>query len=306
LGHARSFLLAWWSVRSRGGRMVLRIEDLDRERSRPELVRACLSDLEWLGLDWDEGPLFQSADTSAFEAACGELLARGEAYPCVCTRREIAALSAPHAEDAETPYPGTCRGRWATLGEAEEEAGRRAGLRLFVPPGPVEFEDTVHGRVSFDVAAEVGDFLIRRRDGAHAYQLAVVVDDARQGVTEVLRGDDLLPSTARQALLLDRLGLPRPTWAHVALVAHPGGRRLAKRRRDLSLSALRESGVDPRAIVGWAARSAGLECQPTLARDVLDVFEPAALACGPVELDGGTLRELHASHSFPGPRPRPF
>ena len=296
LGHARTFLLAWWSARSRGGRVVLRIEDLDRERSKAEWVEACLRDLDWLGLDWDGEALFQSADTAPLDEACSLLLERGQAYPCVCTRSEIAALSAPQAGEREVPYPGTCRGRWRTPEEARGATGRAAGIRLAVPPGSVAVEDRLRGEVLTDVAAEVGDFLIRRRDGVHAYQLAVVVDDARQGVTEVLRGDDLLPSAARQALLLDRLDLGRPSWVHVPLVVHPDGRRLAKRRRDLALSTLRASGADPRAVAGWAARSAGLDCgaRPRAA-EVLAAYRPEALSRSPAVLDEETLRVLTSS-----------
>ena len=272
LGHARSFLLAWWSARSRGGRVVLRIEDLDTTRSRPELVDACVADLEWLGLDWDGPALRQSAGIERYAGACRRLLADRAAYACVCSRAEIAAASAPHVEDRETRYPGTCRGRWSSPEAALSETGRHSGLRLVVPEGRVPIDDRVHGTVAFDVDGEVGDFLIRRRDGVFAYQLAVVVDDHAQGVTEVLRGDDLLSSAARQAVLLDRLDLPRPDWVHVPLVTAEDGSRLSKRRGDLALTQLREEGVDPRAVVGWAARSAG---QPADERARADEVAPA-------------------------------
>jgi glutamyl-tRNA synthetase len=293
LGHARSFLLAWWHIRSRKGRVHLRIEDLDGDRSKPELVDTCLRDLEWLGLDWDGPVLFQSADTTALERAADDLLARGLAYPCVCTRAEIADMSAPHAGDRETPYPGTCRGRWPTPAEAERATGRRAGLRALVPAGTVTIDDLVCGQRSFDVAAEVGDILIRRRDGIWAYQLAVVVDDDRQGVNEVLRGDDLLPSAARQWQLSKLCGLAPPRWAHVPLVVHPSGERLSKRRKDLALAHLRESGVDPRAVVAWAARSAGQtraeRCTPP---ELLGDFDLARLPRHAEVLDEGFAQEL--------------
>ncbi len=296
LGHARSFLLAWWSARARGGRVLLRIEDLDRERSRPEQVDGCLRDLEWLGLDWDGPPLLQSADTRALEEACARLLHERLAYPCICTRAEIAALSAPHADDAERPYPGTCRGRWSTLDAARAESGRQPGVRLAVPAGMVTVSDRLLGRRGFDVAAEVGDFLVRRRDGAFAYQLAVAVDDHRQGVTEVLRGDDLFPSAARQALVLRSLGWPQPDWVHVPLVVHPDGRRLAKRRRDLSLASLREARVDARAVVAWAAAGAGQACEPrAAAADVLAGFDLARLPLEPAVLSEADLAELSSA-----------
>ena len=259
LGHARSFLLAWWSVRARGGRVVLRIEDLDRGRSRPEYVETCLRDLEWLGLDWDEGPLFQSADPEPYAQALETLLEKNAAYPCVCSRREIvSATRAPHRGDGELRYPGTCRDRFGSVREAQARTEREAGVRLRVPPGPVELVDDLVGPFTHDVQAEVGDFLLARRDGEIAYQLAVVVDDARQGVTEVLRGDDLLPSATRQWHVQRALGLPHPSWVHVPLVVDARGRRLAKRWGDLGLATLREAGVDGRRVVAWAAGSAGM------------------------------------------------
>jgi glutamyl-tRNA synthetase len=285
VGHARTFLLAWWSVRARGGRIVLRIEDLDRARSRPELAAACLADLEWLGLDWDEGPLYQSADLARYERACAELLERGAAYPCVCSRAEIALASAPHAGDDEPRYPGTCRGRWRSAQAAESATGRPAGLRLAIPAEPLSVRDEIHGERTFDVQAEVGDLLLRRRDGVFSYQLAVVVDDAQSGITEVLRGDDLLPSAARQAWIQRHLAFPHPTWIHVPLVVHPGGVRLAKRNSDLSLAALRASGADPRRIIAWAARSIGLALEPCTARELLPAFTRASIPATPCILE---------------------
>ncbi len=237
---------------------MLRIEDLDRERCRPEFVDACLRDLAWLGLDWDGEVFVQSRDVSAYDEACRRLLEQGLAYPCTCTRAEIAALSAPHASDGEQRYAGTCRGRWRSLEQARASTGRDAGLRFVVHAGTTDVADRIHGRVTFDVSAEVGDFLIRRRDGAHAYQLAVVVDDARQGVDTVLRGADLLPSAARQQLLQRALGVATPAWIHVPLVLDEQGERLAKRRGDVALTELRAAGVDPRAVVAWAARASGI------------------------------------------------
>src|SRR5262245_23543624 len=236
LGHARTFLLAWWHVRSRGGRVWLRVEDLDRARVKPGSIEACQRDLEWLGLDWDGSPVLQSADTSAMGAAIERLLRDERAYFCACSRKDIErALSAPHGSDGESRYPGTCRGRALSRGSAR---GAALGVRLRVPDGAIELVDGCAGRFVSDVQAEVGDFLIARRDGAFAYQLAVVVDDARQGVTEVLRGDDLLPSAARQWHLQRALGLAHPSWFHVPLVLGPDGERLAKRAGSLALAAL--------------------------------------------------------------------
>ncbi len=300
LGHARSFLLAWWSIRSRGGRIVLRIEDLDAERSRPELIDTCRRDLEWLGLDWNGPPRRSSADSTELERACEELVARGLAYPCVCTRAEVAAISAPHPGDGELRYPGTCRGRWSSLAEAREATRRECGLRLAVEPGRVAIEDRLHGKVELDVQAEVGDFLVRRRDGAFAYQLAVVVDDATDGVTEVLRGEDLLPSAARQALVLAALGLPRPAWIHVPLVVDESGDRLAKRRGSFALSRLREAGADPRAVVAWAARSSGMEVQERVsAAEAMNAFRLDRLPRTPLVLTSETLETLGSSAHGP-------
>ena len=274
LGHARSFLLAWWQVRAQGGLLRLRIEDLDRERCRPEFVDELLRDLEWLGLDWDGEARLQSSDTSAMERACAELVERGLAYPCVCTRAEIAELSAPNAGELEPRYPGTCSGRWRTRDEARARTGREAGLRLSVPAGAVRIEDGFVGAFSRDVQADVGDFLIQRRDGAFAYQLAVVVDDALAQVDTVLRGDDLLASAPRQWHLQSSLRLPHPSWFHVPLVLDAQGERLAKRRGDAAtLASLRTSGVDARAVVAWAARSSGqADCERITAAEIARDF----------------------------------
>jgi glutamyl-tRNA synthetase len=291
LGHARSFLLAWWSIRSRGGRILMRLEDLDGTRSRPQLGEQALRDLEWLGLDWDGEPLVQSSGLPRLNEAVNALTRAGKTYACVCSRAELRAMvSAPQVGDAEARYPGTCRGRFASLAEAETATGREAGLRFVVPECDVTIRDAFAPQLTLDVASEVGDFMIARRDKTPAYQLAVVVDDAYQGVNEVLRGDDLLPSTPRQWLLQEALGLPHPTWIHVPLVTDPDGRRLAKRADDLGISTLREAGVDPRAIVGWAARKSGMDVpERVTAEEAIPEFALGALPHAPVKLDGDTL-----------------
>jgi glutamyl-tRNA synthetase len=288
LGHARTFLLAWWSARAQGGRVLLRIEDLDVGRSRPHFADASRRDLEWLGLDWDGEPSVQSAHLSRFETAVQALLDAGMAYPCVCTRADLRTLAtAPHAGDSEPRYPGTCRGRFRTLADAESESGRAAGVRLVVPDGFITLQDRVCGEYRADVAAEVGDFLIARRDGTAAYQLAVAVDDAADGVTEVVRGDDLLPSAARQWHVQRALGLPHPAWAHVPLVVDEEGRRLAKRADDLSLAALRERGADPESIVAFIARSAGMDVgERVRPREVVREFGFERLPRGVVRVGG--------------------
>lgn len=294
LGHARSFLLAWWSVRSRGGRLVLRMEDLDVPRVRPGMVEAALRDLEWLGLDWDGEMLLQSSGMERLRAAVERLEELRLAYPCVCSRADVrAALSAPQQGDVEPRYPGTCRGRFASRAQAHERSGKAVSLRFRVPEGAVTIADAFAPPATFDVAAEVGDFMIARRDSTPAYQLAVVVDDAFQGVTEVLRGDDLLPSAARQWHLQRALGLAHPTWVHVPLVVDASGRRFAKRADDLSLAELRERGVDPRAVVGWAARVSGLDTPDRLsAREALREFALSKLPHQPVRLGPAELAKL--------------
>jgi glutamyl-tRNA synthetase len=258
LGHARSFLLAWWQARSRGGRILLRMEDLDRERVKPGMAEGVLRDLAWLGLDWDGAVCVQSQDTGPMRAAVHALLEAGLAYPCVCTRKEIQnAQSAPHAGEENIRYPGTCRGRFASMEDAARFAGRAPAVRFKVRPGPVEIEDDFAGPFTCDVERESGDFPIARGLDTFAYQLAVVVDDDRTGVTEILRGDDLLPSAARQKLLQEALHLGRPRWYHVPLVVDTQGRRLAKRSDDLSLATLRERGLDRRRLVGWIASRSG-------------------------------------------------
>lgn len=274
LGHAFSFLVAWWSARAANGRVVLRIEDVDTRRSSTALIEGLRNDLAWLGLTWDSERLQSSTQDRIVERGLW-LAERGRAYPCTCSRRDVARAAAttdpgaigsglgreedgaPQQGSPELRYPGTCRHRYASLEEAEEISGNPAGLRLCVPSRVICFEDRVFGQFRADPEAEVGDFQILRRDKSPCYQLAVVIDDERDGVTEVVRGRDLLPSTARQILLAEELKLPTPHYAHLPLVCDHEGRRLAKRAADLSLAELRDRGVAPERIVGWIANVAG-------------------------------------------------
>jgi glutamyl-tRNA synthetase len=249
--------LAWWHARAKSGLVRLRFEDLDVGRCSQEHLDGARYDLEWLGLDWDGPERLQSLHVAELQAPAFELVERGLAYPCVCSRGEIQALSAPHASDVEPRYPGTCRGRFGSLQEAEQQSGRPAGVRFSSPDRERHFQDGCLGPQQMNVSREVGDFLILRRDKLPAYQLSVVVDDAAQGVTDVVRGADLLSSTARQLSLIEALGLTPPRHFHVSLVVDTTGRRLAKRARDASLAQLRRRGVDARSIVAWAAKSAG-------------------------------------------------
>lgn len=297
LGHARTFLIAWWRARSVGGRILMRLEDLDGPRVRPEMSEAALRDLAWLGLDWDGPAYVQSAGLAELAAAAERLEQQGQAYACVCSRGDVrAAQSAPQQGDSEPRYPGTCRGKYASAAAALAETGKAAGLRLRVPDGELTVNDELSGACAFDVQGTVGDFLIAKRDRAPAYQLAVVVDDARQGVNEVVRGDDLLESAARQRLLQQALGLPAVRYFHVPLVVDEAGRRLAKRHDDLSLAELRAGGTDARAIVAWAAQSCGLSCdERTTASDLLPAFSLTTVPRQAVTLAAADIARLRAA-----------
>jgi glutamyl-tRNA synthetase len=263
LGNARTALLAWLQVRAAGGAFVMRVEDLDGGRVRPGSMEAQLTDLRWLGLDWDEGPdvggpfgpYLQSQRGTHYEAALDRLSEQGLIFACACSRKDIAAASsAPHGADDEGPrYPGTCR----ELPPAALQ-GRPTALRFRVPAQPVGFHDLLQGHVTLRPSEEIGDFVVRRKDDVAAYQLAVVVDDAAMEITDVLRGADLLSSTARQLLLYRALELREPRWVHVPLLLGPDGERLSKRHGSVTLRDTREAGVRPEAVVGWLASTCGL------------------------------------------------
>lgn len=264
MGNLFTALLAWLSVRSRHGRFVLRIEDLDPQRSRPEHSRQIEDDLLWLGLDWDEGgldnigphgPYSQSCRGQFYNSALERLTARGLTYPCHCTRAELHATAAPHASDGRAVYAGTCRP--ALQPPFNVACGKDATLRLWVPDEDIVFEDEVFGSQSINPALEFGDMVVRRADGAFAYQLAVVVDDAMMGVTEVVRGADLLPSSAPQLYLYRLLGLPAPAFAHVPLLCNNQGVRLSKRDASLGMDSMRRR-FPPERIVGHLAHLAGI------------------------------------------------
>ncbi|MFG0316069.1 MAG: tRNA glutamyl-Q(34) synthetase GluQRS [Planctomycetota bacterium JB042] len=260
LGNARTFLVNWWMARAAGGTVVLRIEDLDRARVKEGFVERQIEDLRWLGLDWDEGPILQSSRLERYAAAFERLRRLGLAYPCVCSRREIrAAAGAPHAEDEGPTYPGTCRGRFPDEEAAREARGATPAWRFVTPDEEFRFEDRVRGEIRARPARAGGDFVLRTVEGIWSYQLAVAVDDAASGITEVVRGDDLVPSTPRQLALLRALELPAPRYAHLPLVLDASGARLAKRRGDTELATLRERGVDPEEVVAFLARHSGLD-----------------------------------------------
>lgn len=260
MGNLWSCLLSWLSARSRGGRMVLRLEDLDPDRCRQEYCDQVMEDLEWLGLDWDGEPVYQSRRTEAYEAAFCALEERDLIYPCYCTRTERLAASAPHRSDGLQVYDGRCARLTA---EERETLGktRRPAWRVRVPEKTIPFCDLLYGKYSEDLKRDCGDFIVRRSDGVYAYQLAVVVDDAMMGVTQVVRGSDLLSSTPRQLWLQEALGLPHPEYGHLPLLLSREGRRLAKRDRDLELGELRRRYTAPE-LVGALAHAAGLIDRP--------------------------------------------
>jgi glutamyl-tRNA synthetase len=261
LGNARTFLVNWLLARRNNWRILLRIEDLDGPRIKSGADRQILEDLEYLGLDWDEGPIYQSPRTEAYQAAVDSLVNRGLAYPCTCSRREVdLAASAPHAEDGSTIYPGTCRGKFASVEQARAQSGRPPAIRFAVPDEEVEFQDAFAGRKILNVSRRLGDFIIAKSDGTAAYQLAVVVDDLAQGITQVVRGNDLLESTFRQILIYRALGEAShiPQYTHLPLITGSDGRRLAKRHGDTRLAAYRDLGVPRSRILGLLAAWSGL------------------------------------------------
>jgi len=264
LGNARTFLVNWLLARQRGWKVLLRIEDLDGPRVKAGADRQAIDDLCWLGLDWDQGPIYQLPRMAVYHQAVQHLLACGAAYPCICTRREVElAGSAPHAEDGSAVYSGVCRGRFRTLSQASA-VGRPAAVRFAAPDMVVAWSDEFRGPdhpLACNVARELGDFVIAKADSSAAYQLAVVIDDAEMGVTHIVRGDDLIDSTPRQILLYHALGLEAniPHYFHLPLVVGSDGRRLAKRHGDTRLSHYRDAGVSPGRILALLACWSGIE-----------------------------------------------
>lgn len=289
LGNARSFLVNWALAKQRGWKIVLRIEDLDGPRIKGEADKLAIDLLAWLGMDWDEGPHYQAQDLTPYHAALCKLLEHRAIYPCTCTRKDLQeAQSAPHDNGHELRYPGTCRpaeNDSCDLGCDDILRDSHQAWRVIVPEGDITFEDQLHGPQSIDVHQQVGDFIVASKAGLPAYQLAVVIDDARQCVTQVVRGDDLIRSTARQLLLYRLLGLqPEPTYTHLPLVLGQDGRRLAKRHGDTRLDTYRQRGVRPERLVGLLAFWSGITTDRTEmeTHTFAQAFDPGKLGLEPV------------------------
>jgi glutamyl-tRNA synthetase len=299
VGNARTYLVAWLSARSRGGRVLLRIEDIDSPRVKAGAAEQALDDLRWLGLDWDGDVVVQTERLPLYEEALRRLQEGELVYPCTCSRSDIErAASAPHLEHEGPVYPGTCSGR-----RVADAAGLPAHCwRFRLPTNTPTFDDRFLGRRELDLRAAGGDFVVWKTTGTPAYQLAVVVDDAAMGVTEVVRGDDLVISTPRQLLLYEALGLRPPAFAHVPLVVGPDGRRLAKRHGDTRLATLRDAGVRPGLLRGLLAWSCGWidRVRDATVEELLDRYRLASIPPAPFALTGELLGEVTRERAAPG------
>ena len=254
LGNVFAGLIAWLSVKSRGGEMVLRMEDLDTQRTSAEFAQILRDDLRWLGLTWDRETEPQSLRSRAYDGYFEILKEKGLLYPCYCTRSQLHSVNAPHLSDGTYVYAGTCR----NLSEKERASFDRApSWRVLVPDRIWQVEDKVQGLYQENLATDCGDFVVRRADGVYVYQLAVTVDDGEAGVTEVVRGMDLLSSAPRQMYLQELFGFSHPEYGHVPMLLAPDGRRLSKRDKDLDLGVLRQN-MTPEALIGTLAFAGGL------------------------------------------------
>lgn len=270
LGNVFSALLSWLSAKSQGGTWLLRIEDIDPQRSKQEYAELIMDDLHWLGLDWDEGPYYQSERGDIYEHYLKQLTDNGLTYPCYCTRADILATQAPHESDGRVVYKGTCRNLTPGVKTGP------AAIRMKVPSegkGILSFTDGHYGMQTIDLTTHCGDFIVRRKDGAWAYLLAVVVDDALMGINEVVRGCDLLLSSPQQIYLAQQLGFAPPHFTHLPLLCNKQGQRLSKRDQSLDMAALRTSNT-PEEIIGMLAHAAGLQQsnEPITAQELVGEF----------------------------------
>lgn len=287
LGNVFAALIAWLSVRSRGGSLVLRMEDLDTQRTSGEFADVLRDDLRWLGLDWDEETPPQSQRGAAYETYFEKLRELDLLYPCYCTRSQLHSVNAPHLSDGTYRYPGTCR----DLSDAQRAAFQRnPAWRVKVPAGKWVVEDKAQGRYEEDLSLHCGDFVVRRADGVFVYQLAVTVDDGEAGVTEVVRGMDLLSSAPRQMYLQSLFGFPHPEYGHVPMLLAPDGRRLSKRDKDLDLGVLRQR-MRAEELLGLLAFCAELtpSAAPISARELAGEFTWQKLRKTDIYLDGASL-----------------
>jgi glutamyl-tRNA synthetase len=292
VGNARTYLIAWLSARTHSGRIVLRMEDIDSPRIKPGAAKDACEDLRWLGLDWDDGPIFQTRRLPLYQDALERLKRLELVYPCTCSRLDIErAASAPHAEHEGPVYPRTCAHRTAAEAESLREP---YAWRMRVGDKPISFDDGFVGVTTLDLRMLGDDFVVWKSAGTPAYQLAVVVDDAAQRVTEVVRGQDLLPSTPRQLLLYQALGLAPPRFIHVPLVVGSDGRRLAKRHGDTRLSALHQAGVTPETLLGLLAWSCGWQSaiRPVTIAELLPRFSLATIPRQPFVLTADILHRI--------------
>lgn len=283
LGNVFAALIAWLSVRSRDGEMVLRMEDLDTQRTSEEYANLLRQDLNWLGLDYDRETPPQSARSRVYDRYFEQLQEMGLLYPCYCTRSQLHSVNAPHLSDGTYVYPGTCR----NLTPAQRAAmDRKPAWRVVVPDREWSFTDRVQGVYALNLATECGDMVVRRADGVYVYQLAVTVDDGEAGVTEVVRGMDLLSSAPRQMYLQELFGFPHPEYGHVPMLLAPDGRRLSKRDRDLDLGQL-QKWVNAETVIGTLAFSAGLidRNEPISAKELATVFQWEKLKGDAIYLD---------------------
>jgi len=287
LGNVFAALMAWLSIRAQGGEMVLRMEDLDTQRTSGEFARVLREDLRWLGLDYDRETEPQSQRGGVYDGYFDHLAQMGLLYPCYCTRSQLHSVNAPHLSDGTYVYPGTCRDLTA---QQRSAFSRPPAWRVRVPDRVWRFTDRVQGPYEMNLANGCGDMVVRRADGVYVYQLAVTVDDGEAGVSEVVRGMDLLSSAPRQMYLQELFGFPHPQYAHVPMLLAPDGRRLSKRDRDLDLGWLRDH-VRPEQITGSLAYAAGLidRMCPVSAAELVAEFSWEKVKQDSIFLDAGAL-----------------